>query len=181
MIKITGGELKGRSISSNSGLTTRPTGAKVREALFNIIGNNTEQSKWLDLFGGTGIIGIEAISRKAENVTFTEIDYSAFNLLKKNISNLNITKKCSLIKGDAIKFLANSNDNFDFIFIDPPYASDLYQKAFDLISKKPQILQSEGILIVEHNSKTILPDISLSFMKSYKYGDTSLSLYKHKE
>lgn len=177
MIKITGGELKGRLINTNSGLTTRPTGSKIREALFSIIGEKIIDSSFLDLFGGSGIVGIEAISRHALNVTFTELDFLAFNLIKKNIDQLNISEKVNLVKGDSIKFLDKCEKSFDFIFIDPPYNSDLYQKSFSIISKKLSVLNPKGILIVEHKSKISLPEISLMSGKVYKYGESSLSLF----
>lgn len=182
MIKITGGSFKGRSIGSNSGLTTRPTASKVREALFNIISNDVMNSRWLDLFGGTGVISIEAISRDADKAVLTEIDNQAFTLLKKNFVSLDIKDKAEIVRLDAVKFLSKCTDSFDFIFLDPPYASDLYNKTFSIIDSKPAILNPEGTLIVEHPSKLSLPNLdSFSHKKSYKYGDTTLSLFKHKE
>jgi 16S rRNA (guanine966-N2)-methyltransferase len=177
MIKLTGGNLKGRSIKSLPGSTTRPSSSKVREAIFNIIGGRVTGSSWLDLFGGSGAVGLEALSRGADGVTFIEKDAGALNCLKKNISLFNLTDKVRLFRQDALTFLKNKPESYSFVFLDPPYQSDYYEKVFSLINKNPAILKPDGVLIVEHRTKIILPDIVLIMKKSYKYGDTSVTLY----
>jgi 16S rRNA (guanine966-N2)-methyltransferase len=179
MIKITGGELRGRSIKCKSGLGTRPSGAKVREAIFNILGSKVSETKWLDLFGGTGAIGIEAISRGAESSFFTEKDFMAFKLLKENLSDLKIDDKTKVFKTEAISFLKNTQESFDFIYIDPPYASEYYNQALKIFEEKPSILKENGLIIMEHNSKFKLPETSINKIKTYKYGDTSITLYSY--
>lgn len=180
MIKITGGELKGRSIKCRQGLGTRPSGAKVREAIFNIIGSKVIDTKWLDLFGGTGAIGIEALSRGASSVIFTEKDFTAFKQLKQNLSELKIEDKSTVLKMDAINFFNKTNEVFDVIFLDPPYASEYYEQVFKIINQNTEKLSKEGILIVEHNIKYTLPELStLKMLKTYKYGDTGITLFSN--
>ena len=118
MIKLTGGYLKGRSIQVTPGLNTRPSSAKVRESIFNIIADKVIDCNWLDLFGGTGAIGLEALSRGAEKVTFIEKEFTALNCLKKNILLFNLGDKTFLLKQDALNFLKNCSKSYDFIFLD---------------------------------------------------------------
>lgn len=180
MIKLTGGKYKGRSLKTSSSLNTRPTSAKVREALFNIIDSDLSGKIWLDLFAGSGAVGIEAYSRNAEKVTFIEKDYSALQIIKKNISLVNAENSAKLIKADACNYILKTSDKFDYIFLDPPYIPIHYEKAFINLNRK-SILNDQGILIVEHNSKYQLPDLSLTRLKSYKYGDSSLTVYRNEE
>jgi 16S rRNA (guanine966-N2)-methyltransferase len=177
MIRLTGGKLRGRSIKAVPGLNTRPSSAKVRESVFNIIADKVTGSIWLDLFGGTGAIGLEALSRGAAKVTFIEKDINALNCLKKNIFQFDLLDNTILLKQDALKFLENCHQSFDIIFLDPPYQSEYYEKVFSLLNKNPSILKPDGILIVEYGTKAQLPDILFSRGKSYKYGDTSITLY----
>ena len=179
MLKLTGGTLKGHLIKTISGNNTRPSSAKVRESIFNILGDKITDKSWLDLFGGSGAVGMEALSRGAAKSVFVEKDYGAFNCLKKNIDLLKLQTKSILIKRDSISYLRDCDETFDFIFLDPPYISDYYNKTFSSLQDKPKLLNTNGYLIVEHSSKIFLPDIYLSKLKSYKYGDTTLSIFKN--
>ncbi len=147
MIKITSGYLKNKSFHAPDGLSTRPTSSKVREALFNILGSRIEDSTWLDLFSGSGSIGFEAISRYAKEVTFIENEKNAFFNLKKNIELLDLKNKSKLFKTDSIQYISKTNDSYDFIFIDPPYNSNLYEKSFEILNKKNNLLNDNGLLI----------------------------------
>lgn len=177
MIKITGGDFKGRYITSIEGDTTRPTSSKVREAIFNILSYKIEDSLFLDLFAGTGLVGIEAISRGAKKVTFIERDFNAFKIMKKNLVTLNVEKLSETFKTDAEAYLKKCDQTFDILYIDPPYKSDSYQKIFQVISNKINLVNENGKVIVEHSSKIPLPNLSLNIFKSYKYGDTSVTIY----
>ena len=177
MIKITGGYLKGRNINSIDGSTTRPTSSKVREALFSIIGNDIEDSTFLDLFAGTGLVGIEAVSRGSQKVISVEKDINAFKTLKKNVLSLSLENNFEIFKTDAISFLKRSSNTFDYMYIDPPYRSESYEHFFDIISSKPNLLNSNGKIIVEYGTKIPLPNINFTLIKTYKYGDTSLNIY----
>lgn len=177
MIKVTGGYLRGRYINSIDGAVTRPTSSKVREALFNIISDSIEESVFLDLFAGTGLVGIEAISRGAQKIVSVEKDLNAFKILKKNLLTLDIESKFEVFKTDAEIFLKKTNETFDYIYIDPPYRSDCYEKVFKLISDKPELISPDGKIIVEYGTKIPLPSFSMNLHKSYRYGDTSINIY----
>jgi len=178
MLKITGGSFKGHSIKTLSGLKTRPTNSKVREAIFNILQTNIINTSWLDLFAGIGSIGIEALSRGAKDVTFIDFDYSAFSCLKQNTSIFE-KEKVKLIKKDSIRFLSDCRESFDIIFLDPPYDSKYYEETFSIINKNTHLLNPNGFFIVEHRTKNNLPETNLLKLKNYKYGDTSLTIYKN--
>ena len=166
-MRITGGYLSNRHIHMSSPKGIRPTASRVREALFSILGQNLRDVRFLDSFGGSGIVGIEAYSRGA-NVTICEKRRGAFLAIKKIVE----TEKwpVSLVCSSAEKML---KQEWDVIFMDPPYA-------FDPI---PWIQKAQAsvldILIVEHDSKTLTPDQvgRLHKTKSKRYGDCSLSFY----
>lgn len=166
-MRITGGHLSNRHLSMSSPKGIRPTASRVREALFSILGQDLSEKRFLDAFGGSGIMGIEAYSRGAD-VTICEKRRGAFLAIKKFVDRevLPITVVC----GSAEKML---NQEWDIIFMDPPYD-------FDPI---PWIKKAQGsvldILIVEHSSKTMTPDTVglVRKIKSKRYGDCSLSFY----
>ncbi|MFN8672380.1 MAG: 16S rRNA (guanine(966)-N(2))-methyltransferase RsmD [Candidatus Sericytochromatia bacterium] len=180
MIKITGGKLKGRSFKPPNGMNTRPTSAKVREAIFNILNADVLDSVWLDLFAGSGSISFEAISRGAKEVYAIEQDKQAFTCLKNNVENLALKEVLKIFKTDSITFLNKLDYKFDIIFIDPPYASDLYIKTMGILNKK-ELLNPNGLVLIEHSTKYMLPELKYTFIKNYKYGDTSLSIFRYLE
>lgn len=181
MIIITGGKLKSHRIKTLEGLNTRPTSSKVRESIFNIIQFDIEKSTWLDCFSGSGIIGIEALSRGADKVTFVEKNPKAYSIILENIKKLNLSEYSDTYKIDIIKFMKENNTKYDFIYLDPPYQSNYYQEISDIFQNK-DFLNENGILIVEHESNMNLSNIfiNLDFTKTYKYGRTSLSFFKNK-
>ncbi|GIW22938.1 MAG: RNA methyltransferase [Candidatus Sericytochromatia bacterium] len=180
MIKVTGGTLKGYKINTLKGFETRPTSSKVREAIFNIIQANVVNSNWLDCFSGSGIIGIEALSRGALKVTFVEKTYNSYTTIINNLKKTNLIKKSDIYKMDFFKFINKCNEKYDFIYFDPPYQSNYYQEFSNFLTKK-NLLNENGILIVEHESNSDLSNtfINLHFTKTYNYGRTSLSFFKN--
>lgn len=178
MIKVTGGVLKGRYINSIDGDNTRPTSSKVREAIFNILSDRIINSKFLDLFAGTGLVGIEALSRGSLKSFFIEKDFNAYKVLKKNINTLELENKSEAFKTNANLFLNKTDENFDLVYIDPPYKSNSYNDVLQLFSEKKSLLNNESILILEHSTKINLDFLDFELIKSYKYGDTSISLLK---
>lgn len=177
MIKVTGGYLKGRYITSIEGENTRPTSSKVREAIFNIIGNKIEDAVFLDLFAGTGLVGIEALSRGASKSFFIEKDFNAYRVLKKNISSFELEKSSEVFKTNAVSFLNKTEEIFDLIYIDPPYKSSVYQDVLKIISEK-NIVKIDSIIIIEYSTKFPVDLTRFELIKTYKYGDTSISLIK---
>lgn len=188
-MKISGGQLKGRKIPvgklvSKRGDSSllRPTSAKVREALFNILMKDIQTACFLDLFAGTGAVGFEAISRGAEKVFFVENNRFLVKAIDEHISKMDLTGKAFSYAEPALDFLKKASDSgmkFDIIFADPPYASEERERILSYIDRH-DILTDSGCLIVEHASRTALPgDMrSLRIVKRYRYGDTMLSLYR---
>lgn len=185
-MRISGGIAKGRRIYSKKILTARhdsadirPTSAKVRQAIFNIIRGRILKSCFLDLYAGSGAVGFEAISRGADKVVFVEANEIAAKNLMKFIDRFGFRDKSIVVVDNVAHFLKKTKDYFDIIFVDPPYASDEIDKVLPMIDRL-SVLKEEGIVIAEHSSKRTLPEIigDLIFVKRYKYGDTSLSLFK---
>ncbi|MFN8577680.1 MAG: 16S rRNA (guanine(966)-N(2))-methyltransferase RsmD [Candidatus Sericytochromatia bacterium] len=179
MIKITGGNFKGRYIHSIEGENTRPTSSKVREAIFSILGCKLIDSVFLDLFAGTGLVGIEALSRGASKSFFIEKDFNAYKTLKKNINSFNLENNSEAFKINSTSFLEKTENSFDIVYIDPPYKSNLYNEVLKIFSKKKELLNTDSILVIEYATKIHIDILDFVLIKSYKYGDTSIILIKN--
>ena len=161
MIKVTAGKFRGSKILSPPKIA-RPTSSMMREALFNIISSQIEEAYFLDLFAGSGIMGIEALSRGAEKAVFIEMDQKNANNIKKNLKNLNIEDKAQVICSDVVKILNRISLAFDIVFADPPYS-----KSFSLISQtfisldKANILKNNAIIFVETDFKFRIDEIAV--------------------
>ncbi len=169
---ITGGEYKGRKIITPDEKITRPTLSKVRMGVFNtlfsIIGD-FEGKSFLDVFGGSGVMGLEALSRGFKNVLVFEKNPQSANIIKKNYEAVRL--KANLKVGDSLKFLKNLDRDFDVIYIDPPYMSGIYEQIFSLI-------KTNGIIIAEHSSH-IYPK-GFELIKTKNYGGKMVSFYTKK-
>ena len=153
-MKVISGILKGRNIEGYNIDGTRPTMDRVKESLFAMIQENIKDSIVLDLFAGSGQLGIEAISNVAKLCEFIDHDIEVIMILTKNITNLNIKNKSKVILSDWKKFLnecANKNIKFDLIFVDPPYDYDVYEKILEKVSTL-NLLNSNGLIILEHHN-----------------------------
>jgi 16S rRNA (guanine966-N2)-methyltransferase len=148
IIKIIAGKNKGNILKTKEGITTRPTLNRIRENLFNIIRDKLSGAKILDLFAGSGAIGIEALSRGASEATFVELDKEAYKILNGNIKKTNNLEKSKIYNGDFRNFIKRSNDKFDIIYIDPPYHINAYEDALNLIGSE-DLLSENGIIILE--------------------------------
>jgi 16S rRNA (guanine(966)-N(2))-methyltransferase RsmD len=184
-MRISGGSAKGRKVGvkkafSNKGDAgeLRPTSAKVRQAIFNILGNRIIGARFLDLYAGTGAVGIEALSRGADEAVFIDDNSVRTGIIKDLIEKFGFRAKSEIIKEDASRFLKKTDSVFDIIFVDPPYASGELEAAMSLIDER-EVLRDNGVVIAEHSSKKKTPQAigGLRLAKTYKYGDTSLSLY----
>lgn len=160
----------------------RPTTSKVREALFNILRDKIREASFLDLYAGTGAIGIEALNQGASEVVFVEASKGYAQNIKQKIAKLGFAERSRVIVKKVLSFLKGEelkDKSFDIIFLDPPYHADEINNALTAIGKS-HLLKREGVVIAEHFVKRQLPHEfgSLQFIKDYKYGDTILSLYK---
>ncbi|MBI3604444.1 MAG: 16S rRNA (guanine(966)-N(2))-methyltransferase RsmD [Nitrospirae bacterium] len=180
MIKVTGGFKKGRALCRTPGHhELRPTSGKVKEALFNILGDQIAGADFLDLFAGTGSVGIEALSRGARHCTFVEKDKNHFNLLKKNIDHFQLNASSTLLCLDVFKFKTPGH-LYDIAYIDPPYGAILLEKLLPVLGESDMIRKS-GLIFVEHFKKVSLsPNFGSFFLKKrYCYGDTHISAYQN--
>jgi len=180
MIRITGGIKRGQSLFTKKDHELRPTSGKVKSAIFNILGEKIQQAHFLDLFAGSGSVGIEALSRGAGHCTFVEKNTKHIQLIRKNIERMSYQNSSTLLCIDAIKF-KQLEGKFNIIFADPPYSSGLLEKVLPDLGGSDMI-HNNGILIIEHFKKRELSsDYGLfSIVKRYSYGDTFLSLYQYK-
>lgn len=179
MLRIIGGSFKGRLIKAPEGAGTRPTSSRVREAAFDILSPWIAGARFLDLYAGSGAVGIEALSRGASFSVFVESDGRAASLLDDNIRKLGISSSAGVLRMTAEKALhelAGESPGFDVVFMDPPYRNDQIEKILVLLSV-PGFLAKGALVIIEHATKK-KPGITGCFreIKSYKYGDSSLLL-----
>jgi 16S rRNA (guanine(966)-N(2))-methyltransferase RsmD len=177
-MRVISGAVRGKKLNSISELTTRPTLDRIKEALFNIIQFKIEDAVVLDLFAGSGSLGIEALSRNAELAVFCDNSYEAIKVIKQNLSNTKLEEKAQIIHKDyilALKKLSKDNFIFDIIFVDPPYKSDFAVKSIDEIMEK-NILSNDGIIIIETDNKNlseqILKDKKANIYDIRQYGKT---------
>lgn len=181
-LRIIAGRSKGRILESIKGRNTRPTSDKVKEAIFNIIQIRIPNSLVLDLFAGTGNLGLEALSRGASKAIFIDRDINAVKTIRKNCYNLGYQEQVEIYRNDAARGLTELSKRdilFDIVFMDPPYAKGYEESLLQLIYEA-NILHNDSIVIVEHDSKTILPDRTAGLCRYdfRKYGGTGVSFYR---
>ena len=174
-MRVITGLARGRKLKEPQGMAIRPTTDQVKEAIFNICQFDVEGRRVLDLFGGTGQLGIEAASRGAAETVIVDQSREAVELIRENVrrSGLSVTVR----QGEALSFLAGCG-RFDLIFLDPPYDTDLVKNALERI-KTFDILSKGGIIICETRAETILPELEAPYRKlrEYRYGRVKLSTY----
>lgn len=177
-MRIVGGLYKGRALSEFDGEKIRPTSDKARESLFNILQFKIYDSEFLDLFCGTGAMGIEALSRGAKSVTFNDISRESISLTRKNLEKLKITDGYSVHTRDALDFLRTTDGAFDIIFIDPPYKSEERNEILKLSAEK---LKNDGVIIFESESESDCAPEGLIITDQRKYGRARLTFYKREK
>jgi 16S rRNA (guanine(966)-N(2))-methyltransferase RsmD len=176
-MNITGGKFNGRKITTVKSNDVRPTSSKVRASIFNMlnsIGRDFEGAIFLDLFAGSAIMGLEALSRGFDKSVFVEKNSATCRLIKQNLAKFDA--QYEVFNMDALKFLDKTQDLFDVIFVDPPYHEGLYD---DVVAKVFQnnLLKPKGILIVEAPLEYTIPE-GLSVIKEKLYGDTKIYFLK---
>ncbi len=187
-MRISAGMLKGRRVAAGKVLKRidrgeiRPTSAKVREALFDILRNDIADASFLDLYAGTGAVGFEALSRGAARVVFVESVRTVSQEISGQIKKMELGEKAEVHTVDAVLFLKRmlaAGVDFDIIFADPPYASDDVREILEVLDKCC-ILKTGGCIVVEGPSKSSPPEglQTLTLIKRYRYGETSLTLYR---
>lgn len=181
-LRVIGGSAKGLRLKTVPGDTTRPITDLVKEALFNILGEEVLGNKVLDLFGGTGAVGIEALSRGAKSALFLDKSRAAVHIIQENLRATRLSEKAQVLHQDAFTFLAQPPTNeFDLIYIAPPQYKGMWQKAMDLLDQQPEFLSRDGQIIVQINPVEWEERAYLHFSEfdSRKYGDTLLVFFEH--
>ena len=181
-MRIISGKYRGRVLKSPPNEKTRPTSDRLRETLFNILLPRIEsETHFLDLCAGTGAIGIEALSRGAEFVTFVDKSRKSCGLIETNLDLLEIPEtETEVINSDAAEFAKKSKNSWDIVFYDPPYQINYKEVLFYFSETDAKLLRENGTFIAEHHFKNELPDIigELRRWRLLKQGDSSLSFYE---
>lgn len=185
-MRVIAGDAKGTRLEAPKGQDTRPTLDRVREALFSILGSKVSQARVLDLYAGTGAIGIEALSRGAAHCEFIETNAQCAGLIRRNLVAARVESRAEIRQlrvVDAIAELGGAGQSFDLIYADPPFGSEDYSLICAELTRY-DLLGPDGILIIEHDSRTSLSDCSraLSCFREASYGATCLSFFSlHQE
>jgi 16S rRNA (guanine966-N2)-methyltransferase len=177
-MRVISGTAKGRKLEEPEGHRIRPTTDMVKESVFNIIQFDIEGRRVLDLFAGTGQLGIEALSRGAQSAVFVDESPDAVKLVRGNLKKVDVDQPASVVKGDALSFLRNCKERFDVVFLDPPYDTGLIDKALQKIIEI-DILNENGIIICETTADRIMPEVLPPYRKNreYKYGKIKITLF----
>jgi len=176
-MRVISGTAKGCKLSSIDDLSTRPTLDRVKEPLFSIIQNHIQDANVLDLFAGSGALGIEALSRGSKHCTFCDKSHKSIQMLKENIKKTRMEEKSTILNIDYKKCLEGLNEKFDIIFIDPPYKQDIGVKAIEKIIDL-KILSEDGIIILETDEEEReleeLKNVEVEVYDKRKYGRVQL-------
>jgi 16S rRNA (guanine966-N2)-methyltransferase len=182
-MKITGGRAKGRILASLKGMDIRPTSSKVREAIFNILGQDMTGIKVLDLFAGTGLLGIEALSRGAEGALFIDKSNKSISIINKNLTSCGYQYVCQVVKKEITEGLQleslSAKEGIDLVFIDPPYGKGIIPPVLKMLSGCG-ILAQQAVVVTESFKNDQLPETleTLLLSDTRTYGETKIDIYK---
>lgn len=178
-MRVITGKARGVSLKTPDGMLTRPTADRVKEALFSILNFEIPGANVLDLFGGTGQLGIEALSRGARHAVFVDAREEACKLIQENLRRTKLEGEGRVVRSDYLAYLNRCTEKYNIIFLDPPYGEDFLETALKRITEI-DILQSDGIIVTE---RPLGKDLAMEFegytrSKDYKYGKILLALYR---
>lgn len=176
-MRVITGSARGRRLITLEGMDVRPTTEKVKEAMFSIVHFDLEGSKVLDLFAGSGQLGIEALSRGAVRCTFVDEAQKSISVLTQNIKSTGFEEVSDVLHTESVGYLKTCRQTFDIAFLDPPYRNDIIEAAMPLLV--PHMSQ-RGIVVCEHEKERTLPESfgEMRVSKVYKYGHISLTVYR---
>lgn len=176
-MRIISGTARGRKLKEPKGMDTRPTTDKVKESLFNIIQFELEGRQVLDLYAGTGQLGLEALSRGAEYCTFVDQRREAAALVRDNVRLCRFEERSRVAQEEALSFLTTCRQKFDVVFLDPPYQSGLLEKTLETLTQF-DILREHGIIVCESGAEWALPPVPPPYEagREYRYGQIKLTL-----
>ena len=177
-MRVITGSARGAKLKTLDGLATRPTSDRVKEAIFNIIQFDIQGRRVLDLFGGSGQLAIEALSRGADYAVIVDQSAEAVKVIKDNLKKTKFDQQASVFQMDYLRYLSTAREKFDLIFLDPPYAEKSLENALQKISEI-DILSEGGIIICERpKDKVMPPEVGgLLCSRDYNYGKTAVNLY----
>ena len=184
-MRVISGKARGLKLNTPKNDDVRPTTDRVKESLFNMINSYIMDSDILDLFAGTGSLGIECLSRGANQCIFVDNSKESINIVKSNIKKARVENESIVLNLDfksAINSLSSKNKQFDVIFMDPPYYKNMFSDALSAVDNN-NLLKEDGIIVVEHDTVDKFPDNMGRLYKSRekKYGNTTLTFYKMEE
>ena len=176
-MRVITGFARGRRLVTLEGNDVRPTTDKVKEALFSIVQFELEGRRVLDLFAGSGQLGIEALSRGADSCVFVDSSKKAVEVVRQNLAATGLTRKASVIHGDSLRYLQTCRDRFDVAFLDPPYGTGMLQKALAVL---PPLMRPSGVIVCEAPKGEALPETAggFSLWRTYHYSKVSLAVYR---
>ena len=177
-MRVITGSARGRTlITLEGGDVVRPTTDRVKEAMFSILQFELEGRRVLDLFAGSGQLGIEALSRGAEKCTFIDSDMKAVEVIQKNLEHTRLKEKSIVLKADSLSYIRTTSDVYDIVIIDPPYGTGQLQKALAMLDGR---VAAGGVVVCEMPYGEELPEEAggLALFKRYKYGKTELAVYR---
>lgn len=179
-MRVITGSARGRKLATREGQAVRPTPERVKEALFSIIQFQVEGRRALDLFAGSGQLGIEALSRGAREAVFVDESAESAAVVQKNVESCGLSESARVVRSDFADYLAGNCGTFDLAFLDPPYRTGLLQRALPLVVSR---MNPGGTVVCEHPSDEELPPEAAGFRKekSYRYGKVMLTLYRRKD
>ncbi len=183
-MRVIGGSAKGQRLTSLPGDNTRPTLDRIKESMFNMIQLHLYNARVLDLFGGSGALGIEALSREAKVCCFADEHRGSIRVIKENLEKTKFTSRSKVYLMDfqrALETCQRENATFDFIFLDPPYGKGFAQKALEIIAEKG-LLAPEGLVIIEQNKNEslLITEESYRLWKEKKYGNSIVRILQQK-
>ena len=183
-MRVITGTARGRRLETLSGDDVRPTSEMVKEAVFSMIQFDIEGRKFLDLFAGSGQMGIEALSRGAALAVFVDAAEPSVQMVKKNLADTGLADRARVLRSDYGSYLAHAGEQFDFAFLDPPYHAGILK---DALEKTVPCMTEHGVILCEHpadrkGAESLLPDAVGDFEKKkvYRYGKIAISLYRKK-
>ncbi|SDE71298.1 16S rRNA (guanine(966)-N(2))-methyltransferase RsmD [Fontibacillus panacisegetis] len=184
-MRVVSGSARGRNLKAVPGMGTRPTTDKVKEALFSMIGPYFDGGHVLDLFAGTGGLGIEALSRGMDQAVFVDLEYKSIEVVRANLKTTSFEDKAEVYKNDAeraIKALSKREKKFDLVFLDPPYRMKNGDKLMETMDQL-DLLNDDATVVLEYESTFVYPDVFGKFteVRKAEYGETALSIYKYNQ
>ncbi len=179
-MRVITGEARGRKLITLEGEDVRPTTDKVKEAVFSAIQFDIQGRKFLDLFAGSGQLGIEALSRGAELAVFVDSSRKAVDIIRKNLANTGFYDRAEVLHTDGLSYLSMTGEQFDIVYLDPPYSTGVLQEVLPKVIEK---VKKTGIIIVENPEKEEIFEKYGDFMldRQKHYGKIKITMYRHKD